>query len=98
MVTARWNGVVIAQSDDTVVIEGNHYFPPASVHRQYLRPSDTTTHCHWKGEAHYYDVVVNGRVNADAAWFYPHPGSKAASIKQRIAFWHGIDIHVAAEG
>lgn len=92
MVTASWNGTVIAQSDDTVMIEGNHYFPPASVHREYLRPSDTTSHCNWKGEAHYFDVVVDGMVNPDAAWCYPNPMEKAENIKGRIAFWHGVDI------
>jgi uncharacterized protein (DUF427 family) len=92
VVTASWNGAIIAQSDDTVVIEGNHYFPPEAVQREYLRPSDTTTHCNWKGEAHYYDVVVDDMVNPDAAWVYENPGEKAWHIRGYIAFWHGVDI------
>jgi len=93
VVTASWNGVIIAQSDDTVLLEGNHYFPASSVQREYLRPSDTVTHCNWKGEAHYFDVLVNGRVNSDAAWCYAEPRDKAAAIRGRIAFWHGVAIH-----
>lgn len=92
MVTASWNGTIIAQSDATVVIEGNHYFPPQSVRSEYLRPSSTITHCNWKGEARYYDVVVNGRVNPDAAWHYDAPMERARSIAGYIAFWHGIEI------
>jgi uncharacterized protein (DUF427 family) len=92
MVTATWNGVVLAESDDTVVVEGNHYFPPQSVRRELLEPSDATTHCPWKGEAHYYSVVANGERNANAAWYYPEPKAAAKQIKDRIAFWRGVRV------
>lgn len=87
---AEWNGQVIAQSDDTVVIEGNHYFPPDSVQSEYLQPSSTTTVCPWKGTAHYYNVVVDGNENPDAAWYYPSPKEAAAETQDRIAFWRGV--------
>ena len=87
---AIWNNTVIADSDDTVVVEGNHYFPPESVNSANLQPSTKHTHCPWKGEASYYDVVVNGEINADAAWYYPEPKEAAAEIKDRIAFWRGV--------
>jgi uncharacterized protein (DUF427 family) len=90
MVTAEWNGEVLARSDDTVVVEGNHYFPPQSVRRDCLRPSSTTTVCPWKGTAHYCTVVAGGRENVDAAWYYPEPKEAAAAIKGRIAFWRGV--------
>ena len=86
------NGTVIAESDDTVVVEGNHYFPPASLREDHLRPSDTRTRCPWKGEAHYYDVVVDGEVNKDAAWYYPEPKEAASAIKGRVAFWRGVQV------
>ena len=92
MIRAFWNGEVIAESDDTVVVEGNHYFPRASVKRDYLRDSSTHTTCHWKGEASYYDVVVNGAVNSDAAWYYPETNEAARNIQDRIAFWKGVEI------
>ncbi len=92
MVTARWNGAVIAQSNDTVVVEGNHYFPPASVDPGCLKPSATRTTCPWKGEAHYYTLVANGAENPDAAWFYPEPKPAAARIRGRIAFWKGVSV------
>ncbi|MFO7592847.1 MAG: DUF427 domain-containing protein [Pseudomonadota bacterium] len=92
MATASWNGVVIARSDDIVMVEGNLYFPKESVRSEYLRPSDTHTHCNWKGTANYYDVVVDGMVNPDAAWYYPEPETKAEKIRDRIAFWHGIEL------
>ncbi|MGP1284210.1 MAG: DUF427 domain-containing protein [Parasphingopyxis sp.] len=92
MVTARWNGAVIAESDDTVVVEGNHYFPRASVNRGFLVDSDTTSGCPWKGVASYYSVAVGGETNADAAWFYPNPKEAAAEIKDRIAFWKGVEV------
>ena len=92
MATASWNGVVIAQSDDIVMVEGNIYFPSQSVKGEYLRPSDTTTECNWKGTASYFDVVVDGTVNPDAAWIYRNPKAKAEKISDRIAFWHGVDI------
>jgi uncharacterized protein (DUF427 family) len=92
MASAVWNGVVIAQSDDTVVVEGNHYFPVDSVNADYLKPSSTTTVCHWKGVAHYYTVAVNGEETKDAAWYYPEPSEAAAQIKDRIAFWRGVKV------
>jgi uncharacterized protein (DUF427 family) len=89
---ATWNNEVIAQSDDTVVVEGNHYFPPDVVRREYLQPSSTHTTCPWKGEASYYNVVVNGETKKDAAWYYPEPKAAAAEIKNRIAFWRGVKV------
>ena len=89
---ATWNKGVIAESDDTVVVEGNHYFPPDSVNSGYLQPSATHTYCPWKGDASYYDVVVNGETNKDAAWYYPEPKDAAAEIKNRIAFWRGVKV------
>jgi uncharacterized protein (DUF427 family) len=89
---ASWNNAIIADSDETVVVEGNHYFPPDSVKQEYLQPSDTHTNCHWKGDASYYNLVVNGETNKDAAWYYPEPKEAAAEIKDRIAFWRGVMI------
>jgi uncharacterized protein (DUF427 family) len=91
-VRALWNGEVIAESDETVVVEGNHYFPPGSVDRSRLAESDTHTVCPWKGTASYYDVVVDGERNADAAWYYPAPKDAAAEIKDHVAFWHGVTV------
>ncbi len=92
MPKAIWNGAVIAESEETVVVEGNHYFPPDSVNREYLQDSQTQTTCPWKGEASYYHVMVNGELNADAAWYYPDPKSKASHIKDHLAFWHGVEV------
>ncbi|MFP5488161.1 MAG: DUF427 domain-containing protein [Acidimicrobiia bacterium] len=92
MVRARWNGTVIAESDDTVVVEGNHYFPEGSVDRSLLVASETTTVCPWKGTASYYSVQVDGQVNRDAAWYYPAPKDAASAIAGRIAFWRGVEI------
>jgi uncharacterized protein (DUF427 family) len=92
MPTARWNGAVIAESDDTVLVEGNHYFPPESVNPALLEASDSHTHCPWKGEASYKSVVVDGKRNPDAAWFYPDPLPAAAGIKGRFAFWKGVQV------
>ena len=92
MPTARWNGAVIAESDDTVVVEGNHYFPPESVNPALLEASDSHTHCPWKGEASYKSIVVDGKRNPDAAWFYPDPLPAAARIKGRFAFWKGVQV------
>jgi uncharacterized protein (DUF427 family) len=89
---ATWNNAVIAESDNTVVVEGNHYFPVDSVNNEYLQPSSSHTICPWKGEASYYDVVVNGEINGDAAWYYSDPKPAAAEIKDRIAFWHGVTV------
>lgn len=96
MPRAVWNDQVIADSDDTVVVEGNHYFPPEAVNDEFLRPSDRHTVCPWKGVASYYDVVVDGEEIAAAAWYYPDPSPAAALIKGRIAFWKGV--RVEAEG
>jgi uncharacterized protein (DUF427 family) len=93
MPTASWNGVQIAQSDDTVVIEGNHYFPRESVDAAVLKESSTTTGCPWKGTAHYYTIVAGGAENANAAWYYPEPKSAASAIKDRIAFWKGVVVN-----
>jgi uncharacterized protein (DUF427 family) len=92
MVEARWNGTVIASSDETVVVEGNHYFPPDAVDETLLKPSGTTTVCPWKGTAHYFHVVVDGEENVDAAWYYPEPKPAAAEIRDRIAFWKGVEV------
>jgi len=89
---AIWNNEVIANSDETVVVEGNHYFPPDSVRKEYLQPSSTHTSCPWKGLASYYNLVVNGETNEDAAWYYPEPKGAAAEIKDRIAFWRGVKV------
>ncbi len=89
---AIWNNEVIANSDETVVVEGNHYFPPDSVRKEYLQPSSTHTSCPWKGLASYYNLVVNGETNEDAAWYYPDPKDAAAEIKDRIAFWRGVKV------
>jgi uncharacterized protein (DUF427 family) len=89
---AVWNEVVIAESDDTVVVEGNHYFPAAALKSQYVRPSAHHTTCHWKGEASYYDVVVDDQVNKNAAWYYPRPLPAAESIAGRVAFWRGVQV------
>lgn len=87
---ATWNGTVIAESTDTVVVEGNHYFPAGSVKQEYLRPSATTSVCPWKGTASYYSLEVEGTTNGDAAWFYPAPKDAAKEITDRVAFWKGV--------
>lgn len=92
MPKAVWNGTVIAESDDTEVVDGNHYFPPESVKKDYLRPSRHQTVCGWKGTAGYYDLVVNGDVNEQAAWYYADPKDAAASLRGRIAFWKGVEV------
>jgi len=89
---AIWQGTVIAESDDCVVVEGNQYFPAASVRREHLKASDTHTVCSWKGTASYYDVVVGDAVNRDAAWTYPDPKPDAAQIRDHIAFWRGVEV------
>ena len=92
MTTATWNGVVVAESDDIVTVEGNAYFPRDAVREDVLRPSDHHTLCPWKGTASYYDLEVDGRVNKDAVWFYPTPKDAAKEIRGRVAFWHGVDV------
>ena len=92
MARAVWNGAVIAESPDTVVVEGNHYFPPDSVKRDYLRGSDTHTVCPWKGTASYYDIVVGDAINKDAAWYYPETKDAARHVAGRVAFWKGVKV------
>lgn len=92
MVRAIWNGQVIAESEATEVVDGNHYFPPSSIRSEYFRESDAHTVCGWKGTASYYDVVVNSEVNEQAAWYYPDPKSAADNIKGYVAFWKGIQV------
>ncbi len=87
---ATWNGTVIAESDDTVVVEGNHYFPLESVRPDALRGSSTQTTCPWKGRASYYSIEVDGSVNRDAAWYYPSPSAAVSQIEGRVAFWRGV--------
>lgn len=92
MVQAKWNGAVIAESDDTVVVEGNHYFRRDAVRADMLTSSDTTSFCPWKGTASYHSLVLDGEINADAAWYYPEPKDAASEIKDRIAFWKGVEV------
>lgn len=89
---AFWNGELIAESEDTVVIEGNHYFPADSIHQQYFKESSTHTVCPWKGTASYFSLEVNGKENKDAAWYYPEVSEMAKGIKGRIAFWKGVEV------
>ena len=92
MARAIWNDTVLAESDQVIKLEGNLYFPPDSVHQQYLKSSDTHTHCFWKGQASYYHIEVNGEKNPDAAWTYPVPKAAADNIRNYIAFWHGVEV------
>ena len=92
MVEARWRDTVIARSEETVIVEGNHYFPREAVDASLLRPSATTSTCPWKGTARYHTIAVDGAENRDAAWYYPDPKSAAAEIKDRIAFWKGVEV------
>ena len=92
MVKAIWKDIVIAECDNTEIVEGNHYFPPECVKKEYLNESDMHTTCPWKGLASYYNIVVNGEANKDAAWYYPEPKSAASKIKDYIAFWNGVEI------
>jgi uncharacterized protein (DUF427 family) len=92
MPKAVWKGAVIAESNATVAVEGNQYFPPDSLHREFLKPSQTTSQCPWKGKASYYDIEVGGERNADAAWYYPEPSAAARQIKDHVAFWRGVRI------
>ena len=89
---ATWHDAVLAQSDDTIVIEGNHYFPPGSINNDYFKQSGTHTTCPWKGEASYYSIVVDGQENKDAAWYYPEPKDAAKEIKDYVAFWRGVKV------
>jgi uncharacterized protein (DUF427 family) len=89
---AKWNGVVLAESDDTVLVEGNHYFPEAALKREYVTFSNHHTSCPWKGEASYYSLLVDGEMNTDAVWYYPDPKPEAQMVKGRVAFWKGVEI------
>lgn len=89
---AVWNNTVIAESDDTVVVEGNHYFPENALKREYVTFSNHKTSCAWKGQASYYSLIVNGEMNTDAVWYYPDPKPEAAQIKGRVAFWKGVTV------
>ncbi|KST68025.1 DUF427 domain-containing protein [Mastigocoleus testarum] len=92
MAKAIWNDTVLAQSNDTIVIDGNHYFPPDSVNKQYLKESNKHTICPWKGTANYYDIEVNEQINRDAAWFYPNAKEKAKHFENYVAFWRGVKV------
>jgi uncharacterized protein (DUF427 family) len=91
-VKAVWNGAVLAESDDTIVVEGNHYFPPDSLKREFFAEGDRQTVCFWKGKASYLDVEVDGKVNKNAAWYYPSPGPAAKQIRNHVAFWRGVKV------
>lgn len=92
MKKAIWNGQIIAESDNTVVVEGNHYFPQESLKKEYFKESGATSTCPWKGFANYFDLEVNGKVNFGAAWYYKQPSEKAKQIKDHVAFWKGVEI------
>ena len=92
MTQAIWKGEILAESDACIRVEGNAYFPPDAIKKNYLTASDTTTVCSWKGTAHYYNIEVNGKTNSDAAWFYPEPKPAAAEIQNYVAFWKGVEI------
>lgn len=89
---AIWNREVLAKSNDTIVVEGNHYFPPSSINKAYFESSTYQTSCPWKGKASYYSITVNGKQNKDAAWYYPDPKSAASEIQNYVAFWKGVQI------
>lgn len=92
MAKAIWNGVVLAESEQTEIVEGNHYFPPEAINRAYFRESSHHTICPWKGTASYYDIEVNGQTNANAAWYYPQPKPAAKNITGYVAFWKGVQV------
>jgi len=92
MIRAMWKGTVLAETEDGVVVEGRHYFPPESLNREYFSESSTRTLCAWKGQAHYYTVTVGDESNVDAAWYYPHPSPLARKIKNHVAFWNGVTV------
>ena len=92
MAKAIWNNTIIAESDHTEIVEGNHYFPPDSINRAYIRENSAHSTCPWKGEASYYDIVVDGQENQGAAWYYPAPKPAAANIKDHVAFWRGVQV------
>lgn len=92
MPKATWNGTVVAEAAETVVVEGNHYFPPGSLRKEYFKPSAKTTVCPWKGTANYYSLEVGGQVNPDAAWYYAEPKKEAENIRGHVAFWRGVEV------
>ena len=92
MPKALWNDVILAESEETIVVEGNHYFPPESIKKEHFQESNTHTVCPWKGAASYFTVIVNGNENRDAAWYYPNPSDAAAQIKNYVAFWRGVRV------
>jgi uncharacterized protein (DUF427 family) len=89
---ASWNGHVIAESDDTVVVEGNHYFPVSSLNREYVLESNHRSSCPWKGQARYYSLLIDGDLNPDAVWYYPEPKEGAEMVRDRVAFWKGVQV------
>jgi uncharacterized protein (DUF427 family) len=97
-VRATWNGTTLAESDNTILVEGNHYFPASDVTSELLRPTGTHTPCPWKGDASYYDVVVDGETNVDAAWYYPQPFEAAEAVRDYVAFWRGVEVSGANAG
>ncbi|MCB8929338.1 MAG: DUF427 domain-containing protein [Ardenticatenaceae bacterium] len=92
MAKAIWNGVVLAESNDTIIVEGNHYFPPNTIQREYFKESNHHTTCPWKGAASYYTIEVDGQKNENAAWYYPSPKAAANNIKNYVAFWRGVQV------
>lgn len=92
MSKATWNGAVLAESNDTIVVEGNNYFPPDSINKEYFKESNKNSFCPWKGSANYYDIEVNGEVNKDAAWYYPEAKEKAKHFENYVAFWRGVKV------
>lgn len=92
MAKAIWKNTTLAESDTYEVVEGNIYFPPASIHKEYFKPSSYHTHCPWKGDASYYDIEVDGEVNKDAAWYYPETKEAANNIRDHVAFWRGVEV------
>ena len=92
MAKATWNGAVLAESDECQIVDGNHYFPPQSINKTYLKPSETHTTCPWKGEASYYSIEVDGKTNKDAAWCYPQTLAAAKNIEGYVAFWKGVTV------
>ncbi|MFN0139100.1 MAG: DUF427 domain-containing protein [Pyrinomonadaceae bacterium] len=89
---ATWNGVTLAESNDTIVVEGNHYFPPDAINTDYFQPSETHTVCAWKGTASYYNIAAGGEVNRDAAWYYPEAKADAKNVEGYVAFWKGVEV------
>lgn len=92
MAKAVWNGIVLAESDETIMVEGNHYFPPESINKEYFQESNHHTTCHWKGLASYYSIAVDGQTNNNAAWYYPQPNDAAKNITGYVAFWKGVQV------